>query len=51
MTYSLKENGYTSILNVLPVWHMYERTVEYYVIYNGGTLCYTNIRNFKKAYK
>ena len=40
-----------SILNVLPIWHMYERTVEYYVVYSGGTLCYTNIRNFKKDIK
>lgn len=40
-----------SALNVLPVWHMYERTVEYYVMYCGATLCYTNIRNFKKDLK
>ncbi len=40
-----------SSLNVLPIWHMYERTVEYYVVYSGGTLCYTNIRNFKKDLK
>ena len=40
-----------SALNVLPVWHMYERTVEYYVVYSGATLCYTNIRNFKKDLK
>ncbi len=40
-----------TVLNVLPVWHMYERTVEYYVVYSGGTLCYTNIRNFKKDLK
>ncbi|MCQ2958083.1 MAG: AMP-binding protein [Candidatus Gastranaerophilales bacterium] len=40
-----------SILNVLPIWHMYERTVEYYLVYCGGTLCYTNIRNFKKDLK
>jgi len=40
-----------TVLNVLPVWHMYERTVEYYVVYSGGTLCYTNIRNFKKDIK
>ena len=39
-----------TILNVLPIWHMYERTVEYYVVYCGGTLCYTNIRNFKKDF-
>lgn len=40
-----------TVLNVLPVWHMYERTVEYFVVYSGGTLCYTNIRNFKKDIK
>ena len=44
-------NPRQTVLNVLPVWHMYERTVEYYVVYSGGTLCYTNIRNFKKDLK
>ena len=40
-----------TLLNVLPVWHMYERTVEYFAAYAGATLCYTNIRNFKKDIK
>jgi long-chain acyl-CoA synthetase len=38
-------------LNVLPVWHMYERTCEYYLLSGGCSLYYTNIRNFKKDLK
>lgn len=37
-----------SALNVLPIWHMYERTCEYYAMSRAATLYYTNIRNFKK---
>ncbi|MFA6989131.1 MAG: AMP-binding protein, partial [Candidatus Gastranaerophilaceae bacterium] len=35
-------------LNVLPIWHMYERTCEYYLFSQGSSLYYTNIRNLKK---
>ncbi|GBF23079.1 long-chain acyl-CoA synthetase [Candidatus Gastranaerophilus sp. (ex Termes propinquus)] len=35
-------------LNVLPIWHMYERTCAYYLMSCAGTINYTNLRNFKK---
>ncbi len=41
-------------LNVLPTWHIYERTCEYYLLSGGMTLNYTNVANFKddiKEYK
>lgn len=38
-------------LNVLPIWHMYERTCEYYLLSVGCMLAYTNVRNFKKDIK
>lgn len=28
-------------LSVLPVWHVYEREVEYYLMYIGGAICYS----------
>lgn len=28
-------------LCVLPVWHSYEREIEYYILYIGGALCYS----------
>ena len=42
----LKE-GKTAIL-ILPIWHAYERTCEYYATSIGMTLCYTNVKNLKK---
>lgn len=38
-------------LNILPIWHSYERTCEYYLLSRGCTLNYTNLRNFKKDFK
>ncbi len=37
-----------SVLSVLPIWHMYERTCEYYALSRVNLQHYTNIRNFKK---
>ena len=34
-------------LCILPTWHAYERTCEYYLLSQGGTQIYTNIRYFK----
>lgn len=34
-------------LCILPIWHAYERTVEYYLLSQGVTLIYTNLKNFK----
>jgi len=37
-----------SVLAVLPIWHMYERTCEYYALSRVNLQHYTNVRNFKK---
>lgn len=37
-----------SALNILPTWHIYERTCEYYLLSRGVTFNYTNVSNFKK---
>lgn len=34
-------------LCILPIWHAYERTVEYYLMACGVTMAYTNLKNFK----
>lgn len=39
------------ILSILPVWHCYERTFEYFIFGHGGTQAYTNIRHVKKDLK
>lgn len=39
------------ITTVLPIWHAYERTCEYHMMYKGVHLTYTNIKNFKKDLK
>ncbi len=36
-----------TLLCVLPIWHAYERGVEYYYFSRGCTLLYTNIKNIK----
>ncbi len=38
-------------LNILPTWHIYERTCEYYLISCGITMNYTNAANFKEDIK
>lgn len=38
----------TKALSVLPIWHMYERTCEYYLLSIGCAQFYTNLKNFKK---
>lgn len=39
------------VLSILPSWHSYERTVEYYVLSQGSSQIYTNLRNFKNDLK
>ncbi|HEY9705922.1 MAG TPA: AMP-binding protein, partial [Allocoleopsis sp.] len=39
------------VLSILPTWHAYERTVEYYLLSQGCTQIYTNIRYVKKDLK
>nr|RNJ68112.1 MAG: long-chain fatty acid--CoA ligase [Leptolyngbya sp. IPPAS B-1204] len=39
------------VLSILPIWHCYERTFEYFVLAFGCTQAYTNIRFVKKDIK
>ncbi len=36
-----------TLLSVLPIWHAYERTCEYYYFSRGCKLAYTNIKSIK----
>lgn len=38
-------------LSILPTWHSYERSVEYFLLSQGCTQVYTSIRNVKKDLK
>jgi long-chain acyl-CoA synthetase len=38
-------------LSILPSWHAYERSCEYFLLAHGCTITYTNIRSFKKDLK
>ncbi|MEG4344347.1 long-chain fatty acid--CoA ligase [Microcoleus sp. A003_D6] len=40
-----------SALSILPSWHAYERTVEYFLLSQGCTQIYTSIRYFKQDLK
>lgn len=48
-TLKLKETKTVTV--VLPIWHAYERTCEYYLLTIGSKNCYTNVKNFKKDLK
>lgn len=48
-TLKLKETKTVTV--VLPIWHAYERTCEYYLLGIGAKNCYTNPKNFKKDLK
>ncbi|MFQ3629635.1 MAG: AMP-binding protein [Cyanobacteriota bacterium] len=39
------------VLSILPIWHCYERTFEYFIFAHGCTQIYTNIRFVKKDLK
>lgn len=39
------------VLSVLPSWHAYERTCEYFILSQGCTQIYTNIRYLKQDLK
>lgn len=39
------------VLSILPIWHCYERTFEYFTLAYGCTQIYTNIRHVKKDIK
>jgi long-chain acyl-CoA synthetase len=38
-------------LSILPSWHAYERSVEYFLLSQGCTQIYTSIRYFKQDFK
>ncbi len=39
------------VLSILPTWHSYERTCEYFLLSQGCTQIYTSIRNIKQDLK
>ncbi|MBD2136706.1 long-chain fatty acid--CoA ligase [Anabaena sp. FACHB-1237] len=39
------------VLSILPTWHSYERTGEYYLLSQGCTQIYTNLRSVKNDLK
>ncbi len=39
------------VLSILPIWHCYERSFEYFVLSQGCTQIYTNIRTVKQDFK
>ena len=39
------------VLSILPSWHVYERSGEYFILSRGCTQIYTNIRSFKNDLK
>ncbi|MGD1872879.1 MAG: AMP-binding protein [Mastigocoleus sp.] len=36
------------VLSILPTWHTYERSIEYFLLSQGCTQIYTNLRSVKK---
>ena len=48
---ALKISPGEKALNMLPTWHTYERTCEYYLLSRGVTMAYTNVVNFKEDIK
>ncbi len=47
----LKLNVNERVLSILPTWHSYERTFEYFIFLQGCTQIYTNLRTIKKDLK
>ncbi|MBV8885148.1 MAG: long-chain fatty acid--CoA ligase [Chroococcidiopsidaceae cyanobacterium CP_BM_RX_35] len=43
--------GKSCVLSILPIWHAYERSCEYFLLSQGCTQIYTNIRYFKQDLK
>ena len=35
-------------VSILPCWHIFERTAEYFCLSRGAQMVYSNLRNFKK---
>jgi len=51
VTRSLDLRACSNVLSVLPIWHAYERTACYYMIYLGSRVIYTSPKNFKNDLK
>jgi long-chain acyl-CoA synthetase len=47
----LQLNEGDRVMSILPIWHTYERTFEYFIFSRGCTQFYTNIRYVKKDLK
>ena len=47
----LRLNEGERVMSILPIWHTYERTFEYFIFSRGCTQFYTNIRYVKKDLK
>ncbi|MGQ9865847.1 MAG: AMP-dependent synthetase/ligase [Pseudanabaenaceae cyanobacterium] len=47
----LKPQPGDRVLSILPTWHAYERTFEYFILTCGCTQIYTNLKNLKKDLK
>lgn len=47
----IKLNPGKEALCILPIWHAYERSVEYYLLFCGISMVYTNLKNFKPDIK
>lgn len=45
--YSVNAKKSGRSLCILPIWHAYERAIEYYMLSQGITMLYTNLKNFK----
>jgi long-chain acyl-CoA synthetase len=45
---AIKPTAGDRVLSILPSWHSYERTVEYFLFAYGCSQMYTNIRYFKQ---
>jgi long-chain acyl-CoA synthetase len=41
----------TRVLSILPTWHSYERSCEYFLLSQGCTQIYTQLRHFRKDLK
>ncbi len=51
ITASLKLPERQNVLSVLPIWHAYERTAGYYMLYLGSRVIYTTPKYFKNDLK
>jgi long-chain acyl-CoA synthetase len=51
LTDVLQPNPGDKCLSILPSWHSYERTCEYFLLSQGCSIVYTNIRYMKKDLK